>query len=121
MRPSFAGPLGELTPAWLTGVLRANGTLHASQVTSLEFERIGVYSSEIWRVHVGYDDTENGAPQALVLKRPNPDGRAPCGTGFATEIAFYRDVRDRLQIRAPLCFFGAHDGSGRAMLLVEEV
>ena len=27
MRPSFPGHLGELTPAWLTGVLRANGTL----------------------------------------------------------------------------------------------
>ncbi len=122
MSPSFPEHLSELTPAWLTGVLRGNGTLYASRVTSLEFERIGVFSSELWRVYIGYDGAENGAPRSLVLKRPKPEGRAPYGTGFANEIAFYRDVRDRLQIRAPRCFFGAHDAaSGRALLLVEEV
>jgi hypothetical protein len=112
----------ELTPDWLTGIMRDSGVLRLARVTSLEFERIGVFSSELWRVHVGYDASEDGAPASLVLKRPKPGGRQPYGTGFANEIAFYRGVRERLGVCAPRLFFGAHDAaSGAALLLVEEV
>lgn len=114
--------LSELTPEWLTGVMRRGGSLRFARVTSLEFERIGVFSSELWRVHVGYDGVEKGAPASLVLKRPRPDARPPHGTGFANEILFYESVRERLGVRAPRCYFGAHDAaSGRALLLLEEV
>jgi aminoglycoside phosphotransferase (APT) family kinase protein len=114
--------LSELTPAWLTGVMRASGALRVASVSSLEFERIGVFSNDVWRVRVGYDGPETDAPRSLVLKRPKPGGHEKHGTGYGNEIAFYRGVGGGLGVRAPRLVFGEHDpASGRAMLLIEEV
>ena len=111
--------LSGVSPDWLTRVMRESGILRAATVTSAEFEQIGVFSNELWRVRVGYDRREGDAPRSLVLKRPKPGGGS---SGFANEIRFYRSLDGAVPVLTPRFVFGALDEkSGVALLLLEEV
>ena len=113
--------LGELTPAWLTGVLRERGVLGVDRVTGVEVEKIGTFSTEVWRLRLRYDGEAAGAPDTLVLKRPAP-GREPRSfEAFGDEILVYRELLEGTPVRAPRFFHGAADDAGGALLLLEDV
>ena len=113
--------LSELTPEWISDTLRACGATRHARVTSVEFETIGTFSNELWRLRLGYDEPEDGAPDSLVLKRPKRGGRNPPGAGFDNEIRFYQSAGQRVPVRIPRLLFGSADREGGGMLLLEEV
>ncbi|MBW2281584.1 MAG: phosphotransferase [Deltaproteobacteria bacterium] len=113
--------LSELTPEWLTAALRARGVTRYARVTSVEFERIGTFSNELWRLRLGYDGPEAGAPDSLVLKRSKAGGRHPPGAGFDNEIRFYESAGTQVPVRVPRLVFGSADAAGGGLLLLEEV
>ena len=112
----------QLSPVWLTEVLRQSGALRRARVLSMGFERMGTFSSELLRLHLIYDRQEPGAPASLVLKYPRADPRERPGYGFATEIGFYRDIAHRVPVRTPRFHYGSLYGpTGLALLLLEDV
>ena len=113
--------LSELTPEWLSGALRTSGTTRRARVTSVEFEPIGTFSNELWRLRLGYDVPEDGAPDSLVLKRPKRGGRTPPGAGFDNEIRFYQSAGRQVPVRIPRLVYGSADAQGGGLLLLEEV
>ena len=113
--------LGELTPAWLTGVLRECGVLDVDRVTDLQIEKIGTFSTEVWRLRPCYDGEAAGAPETLVLKRPAAGREQRSFEAFGNEILVYRDLLERTPVRAPRFFYGAVDDAGGALLLLEDV
>ena len=113
---------GEVTPEWLTQVLHARGTLDHARVAGLEFETIGTFSSELWRLHLYYDGVEGNAPATLILKRPSTEAYNRPHSGFANEVRFYRDIAQRVSVRTPQLYFGSvDDATGEAILLLEDV
>jgi hypothetical protein len=114
--------LDEVTPTWLTHVLRARGTIQQARVMSVQIEPIGTFSSELWRLHMVYDRVEPDAPPTLILKQPKPDASERPSSGFANEVRFYRDVAHQVSVRTPRFHFGYADEVRReAMLLLEDV
>ncbi len=110
-----------LDAAWLTAALRKRGLLRKASVSSLDFEHLGSFTNEIWRVHPHYDTPEGGAPRTLVLKSPQPE-RAREGEAFALEIRFYTELAHRSPVRTPRFFCGTQEAEGgRAQLLIEDV
>ena len=76
-------PLESLTTDWLTETLRASNALAKARVTAFEATQIGTFSSELWRIHLQYDELEPSAPLSLVAKHPRTDPRTHSGAGFA--------------------------------------
>ena len=110
-----------LDAAWLTAALRAHDALREASVKSLEFEHLGSFTNEIWRVWPRYDTAEAGAPRSLVLKSPHP-ARAREGEAFALEIRFYRELAEHTPVRTPRFFGGTQGTNGAsAQLLIEDV
>src|SRR5687767_11318213 len=86
----------EATPAWLTQVLRASGTLDEKQsVTDVRAEQFAQGSgllSELFRLSLTTDaDGAAGVPATLVLKLPTRD---PAMRGVTDALGFYaRELR----------------------------
>jgi len=119
-----AGP-AEVTPEWLTRVLRARAVLHRSSVASIRTDHIGTFSSELYRLTVDYDEAEDKAeaerPRTLVLKCPKQAFELQAAL-FAAEIEFYEKLAGSVPMRVPRFYFGAIDHDARsAMLLLEDV
>ncbi|MEE9254010.1 MAG: hypothetical protein V3U43_03685 [Pseudomonadales bacterium] len=120
--PDLPRKLAALTTGWLTEALRASNAIATAEVTAFEATQIGTFSSELWRIHLQYDQLEPGAPQSLVAKRPREDPRIRVGAGFATEIDFYQDIAPQLEMRLPRMYYGQYDeATGDALLLLEYV
>jgi hypothetical protein len=65
---------GEVSPAWLSDVLRGARVLPSGNVASLSHELILEYNSMIYRLHVRYDDAPPEAPATLILKLKEGNG-----------------------------------------------
>ena len=114
--------LDDVSPEWLTEVLRDRGILAAGRVEDARLEKIGTFSAELWRVHLVYSGTDSGAPASLVLKRPAPGRQYRSAESFREEVAFYRDLAVRTPVRTPGFYYGGlGETSGDALLLLEDV
>ena len=59
----------ELTPRWLTAVLRHRETLDRAAVTSISSEVLGTgrgFTGQVLRLHLTYDRLEPTAPRSLI-------------------------------------------------------
>ena len=66
----------ELTPGWLTGILRDCGTLDKATVTAISSEVLGTgrgFTGQVMRLHLDYDRLEPTAPCSLIAKLPAAD------------------------------------------------
>ncbi len=63
----------DITPAWLTSMLREADTLRAGAVTAIAIEPIGVgagFLGQVARLRLTYDRPEDTTPRTLVGKLP---------------------------------------------------
>jgi hypothetical protein len=112
----------EITPAWLTKILRTSGAIEQAGVVSVRVEQIGTFSSELLRLRLAYDRLETGAPTSLILKQPIPNPGERPREGFANEIHFYRDIAPLLAVRIPNLYFAdVDDVTDEALLVLEDV
>jgi aminoglycoside/choline kinase family phosphotransferase len=135
------GP-GDITPEWLTGVLRKSGYLPHGTVSGVTLESIGDdrgFTGVIARLRPTYSGTTT-APASLVIKLPTAQRlvaagyRATRGGDDAarrhyehcvTEVAFYRDLADGLAdgyAALPRVYHTATDADRlRAVILLEDL
>lgn len=110
----FPRHLAAVTPAWLTEVL-------GRQVTSVEVELIGRFSTELSRLRLRLAEDGDVQSETLVLKRPGDHATQESRDRFAEEVAVYRDLLPKLGLHSPCCYFGEADPvAGEGLLLLED-
>jgi len=114
----------ELSPEWLTTVLRGSGL--DVKVASLRSEPVGTgQMAHNERIYLEYEGDAKGAPATLVGKFPSPSEAsraAGARGGYRSETLFYTELAEKLPIRTPECFYGAiSDDHTTFTLLLEDL
>lgn len=118
---------GDVTPGWLTAVLRRSGALPAgASVQSVSSQPVGTgQMADTVRLVLATDPPGSGPP-SLVAKFASEDDTSR-STGlvvraYEIEVSFYDRVADRVRIRMPRGHFGWHDpATGWFVLLLDDV
>lgn len=116
--------IGEMTPEWLTAVLRADGALAAeSTVTGVAAEQIAVgtgFLSDLFRLRLQGD-----GPESLILKLPATSAlyraMAQGANVYQREVVFYRDLARSCPLRTPHAYYAEFEESGAMVLLLEDL
>lgn len=107
---SIKNPLhvNEITPEWLTRILREGGSIEKSRVTDIDIQSVSGavgFLSSVVKTILTYDVIEEGAPKSLVIKiEPESESYRQAGEqlhAFTREIMFYRDVAPGVSMRLP--------------------
>jgi aminoglycoside/choline kinase family phosphotransferase len=137
------GSPGDLTPEWLTGVLREGGHLPQGAVSTVAVEPIGAdrgFTGVIARLRPTYAGAPGG-PESLVVKLPTAEQLVASGyraaraddpeaarrhfEHCATEVAFYRELANGLadgRAALPRVYHTAADADSlRAVILLEDL
>jgi len=117
----------EITPAWLTGVLRETNVIGDANIVSITTEAIGAgagFLGQLARLNLTYDRDEAGAPGAVIAKLPalDPGGRGVANAFrfYEREIRFYEDVAADTHMSIPRRYYSAMDVEGDEYLLLLE-
>ncbi len=117
----------QVTPSWLTGVLRESGGLNLGQVTQVTCGEVqSSFASAVWRIEVSYSkDALPNAPKKLFLKCSNP-ATAPGvfdPSHQQKEILFYQSVAPQMAAGYTIpCYSAAFDPeTGSSHLLLMDV
>ena len=124
--PSLVADPDLVTSEWLTDVLRHGGAIGSdSAVTSFDAAPIG--TGQVG-ANVRYVLTYEGepGPASIVCKFSSRDPQS-AATGvstltYETEVAFYRDLADTVDISRPHCYFAALvSGTADVVLVMEDL
>lgn len=113
----------EITPEWMTGVLRGAG--HDATVAALSGKRVGTGQvGESVRFTLNYRGDAKGAPATVVGKfpSPDPDSRAT-GVNFGNyirEVNFYRQLAGNAGVTTPVCLHADVDPATSDFVLIME-
>jgi hypothetical protein len=121
--PAQVEPAGA-TPAWLTGVLRAAGTLPRGRVRRVRAVASGTQAgTRFARLEVAYSaGAPAGLPASLFLKLPRADRPAAFTAALgAREVAFYARIAPAAAVPVPRCLAAAEAKGGGWHLLLEDV
>jgi hypothetical protein len=107
----------DVTAGWLSAVLTAD-------VRDVDVMPIGTgQTGATYRVSATYATDEHALPATFAIKLPAQDDavRERVALGYRSEVEFYTDVADRVQIPVPHCFFSdiSADGTDFALLLAD--
>jgi len=112
----------DITPQWLTNVLRSSGLLDHGTVTSLKTTGETTMLSDITRMQVHYsDDAPSCLPARLLLKasRLNPDLKLSVGS---REIDFYSNIASHMPgAPVPRCFLAEYFDDDHYQILLEDL
>ena len=120
---------GQLTPEWLTGLLRESGRLLNGRVSHLALDGDGAASGffgEVARLRLRYTGGAGSAPPSVIAKFPTSNAgafRIGLDRGYYDrEVTFYRDFAAGCGLRVPAFYGGAVDlASGASVLLLEDL
>src|SRR5437763_4500004 len=124
--PSLIADPELVTSEWLTDVLRHGGAVdEASRVTSFDAEPIG--TGQVG-ANIRYTLVYEGAagPPTVVCKFASRDPQS-AATGvqtltYETEVAFYRELADRVDISRPHCYLAALEpGTANVVLVMNDL
>jgi hypothetical protein len=119
----------QVTPDFLTAILRSLGLLHRAVVTATTVESLAAktsFNAQLARVYLTYDRRERDAPRSLIAKLPTLKAdlhqRAAVFQPGAKESWFYRHGAARTPLNVPRCYFNAvDDATGESALLLEDL
>ena len=129
----FPRTVDEITPEWMTRVLRESGAIWDSSVESVEVENIGEDLgawSDVNRLVLHYDSPESTAPRSLVAKsglRSEALDRIPAfriavANINARESRFYRELAPNCGLGTPRHYFSSFDmETAEVIYLLEDV
>ena len=122
--PTIVTDPAEITPAWLTDVLRAAG--HDVTVHAVTTEPVGTgQMAHNERFTLQFAGDSGDAPTTLVGKFPSPNAAsraAGAAGGYRNEVSFYADLAEGLAVRTPRCWYGAvSDDSSEFTLMLEDL
>jgi hypothetical protein len=117
----------EVTPAWLTDVLRSSGAIGVGhEVATVAVSRLGVgagFMGSVERLTLTYSG-EPGAVSSVVVKSaaPDPEMRELVRgyRNYEREVGFFRDVAGELGDGVPRCYAAQIDGPSNHFVLVLE-
>ena len=115
---------GDVTPGFLTGVLRECGWIGDATVMEAPAETVGAGLMGICaRYELRLDREVPGAPRSVVGKFAAQDATARefmASSGYRNELCFYQHFASRMPIRAPRCAHAAIDDDGWFTLILED-
>lgn len=117
----------EITPQWLTAALRTAQVIQQAAVFQSEIEPLPSFTSQLLRLQLSYTAAEPGAPHTLLAKLPSADPARrqllfTVTHHYQCEMAFFRQVVDRVPIRVPRCYYHAFDPAAQhGILLLEDL
>lgn len=117
-RPAVVDDPAQLTPAWFDAVL---GGPASPAVVSATTEPVGTgQMASTVRARLAFDD---GREHTVVVKFGRPDVESSLAAmAYAKEVAFYRELGERVAARTPRCLYAAQDeGSTRFVLVLEDM
>ncbi len=105
--------VGDITPQWLTRLLRSSGTIAPqASVESIGLRRIGEGIGIMGQLHLAtlrYAGADDGAPGSVVVKMPSPfeDNREQgINLGmYEAEVRFYNELADQTAAGMPQVYF----------------
>lgn len=116
----------DVSPQWLSYVLREHKIIEEGQVKSVKFASLGInrgFLGQIYRVFVTYT-VDEAAPTSFVVKlssaRPEMKEVGRDYQFYAREVSFYSKLTHRLRISSPLCYYSAINNSGMDHVLLLE-
>lgn len=126
---SFPVTIDEVTPAWLTSVLRSAGTIGpGTTVRAARPEQVGLgvgIMGVIHRVTLEYDGAAPGAPSAVVVKQPStfPANREQGVTLglYVSEVRFYRELSGSTALRVPKVFHAELADNADFVIVMEDL
>lgn len=113
--------VAEVTPAWLSAALTTADA--RVEVAAAEPERIVHGAGTKLLVRLDYTTDERGLPQRLWVKagwEEHSPAMAAAGI-YAREATFYATLAPAVGSRAPGCFHTAQDGTGRSVVILEDL
>lgn len=116
-----------VTAAWLSDVLAAAGATGDRTVVAVESEPVGTgqVGCNI-RCRLQYDRAGGIGPESVMLKFASRDPSSQ-STGiqtktYETEVAFYRDLADTVDIDRPACWYASVEpGTAQVVLVLEDI
>lgn len=119
----------DLSPAWLTSVLRGCGALERARAIAFDSIDLGPdvgFVAQICRIRLFYDAAEASAPRSLIAKFSSPDGEQRAhglrlGL-YEREVRFYKELAGQIILGTPRCYYGDIDlETGAHVLLLEDL
>lgn len=110
----------ELTPAWLTAFLAANG--HDIGIESVRAEPVGTgQMAGSYRLHLAHHGSA-ALPHNVIAKLATgtPDQREFGSGVFRNEVRFYRDLASSFTVPVPACFAATISDTGTEFVLLLE-
>jgi hypothetical protein len=125
----IADTIEDLTPDWLTAVLREGGTIAKDRsVMSVSAAPIGTGQvGLVVLAQLEHDDPSVDAPDSVVVKLPSSDAgsrqMAQAMGLYETEVQFYKEVAPRLGPAIPRLHWGKVDAeaTGRFTLVLDDL
>jgi hypothetical protein len=115
----------QVTPAWLTTVLRQAGTLGGANVVAFDSQGVGTgQMADSFRLSLRYDADDRRSPTSLVGKFTAADDTSRA-TGIAmrtseVEVRFYQEVASTVGVRTPHCYHADVDPATAQFVLILE-
>jgi hypothetical protein len=121
----FPRTVDEITPEWLTTVLRESGAIDSASVESFNAETIGASRGNaglIVRVEMQYDVKHFGAPNTVIAKFAKPDEshRARFAKFYSVETSFFQQMTSDVGMRIPKMYFAECDAVSSFFCLILE-
>ena len=115
---------GDVTPGFLTEVLRDRGWIGDAAVVAAPAETVGAGLMGICaRYELQLDREVPGAPRSVIGKFAAQDATARdfmASSGYRNELCFYQHFATQVSVRAPRCAHAAIDDDGWFTLLLED-
>ena len=120
----------ELTPEWLTAILRKGGYMGANaSVSSIRSEQVGEgigFIGLVARLTPAYDGPAGSAPRSIIAKFPSPDpGSRQVGNLYGLyerEVRFYNELAKDSGLDVPHCYYAEYDAAaGQSLVMIEEL
>ena len=118
---------GEITPQWLTSVLKQSKVIGSSSVKSIKKDILAVgksWLSTIVKVEVEYDSSEENSPNSFVLKLLSESRMFRDFSyelqAFDREIKFYNELANQIPIRLPKLIY-SDNGYHCNIMLMEDL
>jgi hypothetical protein len=117
--------IDDITPAWLTAVLTAAGTIDDVAVVEIAREPVGAGQvGDTYRLSLTYDHDDQDGPSSVVAKvsAADPTSRAAAAMHhlYEREVRFYEVVAPKVDIRVPGCMYSAVDLEANTFILLLE-
>ena len=125
--PPIPAGRSELTPGWLTQVLRRAGATDGCQVIEVSVEPAGLGQvADCFRCRLRYDGDDPQTPGSVIVKLPaqDPTSRESAASWalYEREVRFYSELAGVVGITTPRCRYAEIDnGTGMFALVLDDL